>query len=68
MTEVQSRGYGFNHYIDSGDAILQNFDTGADENQNPSNYFTYTITGRFNDFHETLETGNVFMIPLFYDQ
>jgi hypothetical protein len=68
MTEVQSRGYGFNRNIQTGNAILQNFDTGADENNHPSNYFTYTITGRFNDFHETLETGNVFMIPLFYDQ
>ncbi|MBQ7074636.1 hypothetical protein IJM86_06430 [bacterium] len=67
MTEVQTRGYGFNWSIKSGDAILQNFDTGAIEENEPQNYFTYTITGRPTQFTAQLQTGDIFMIPLFYD-
>ena len=63
LTEVQTRGYGFNFVSESGNAIVTenfNYESGL-------NYFSYTITGRHLTFQETVLTGNFLTLPLFYD-
>ncbi len=64
LTEVQTRGYGFNFVSESGNAIVtENFNT-----EEGKNYFAYSITGRHVDFTETVKTGDFLTLPLFYDQ
>jgi len=63
LTEVQTRGYGFNFISENGNAIItENFDY-----ESGLNYFSYTITGRHLTFQETVQTGNFLTLPLFYD-